>query len=464
MHPLRSGDVLGGDYRIERALGSGGMGTLYVATQLSTGKKRALKLLRPELLADPSLRERFEREARVGASIESDHVVDVIAAGIDEASGAPWLAMELLDGEDLATFLSRRGPLPPELACDIVAQLTHAMGAAHAAGVVHRDLKPENVFIASARREGAPLLVKVLDFGIAKVLRSGGPTGTAAIGTLAWMAPEQTDERGEIGPPTDIWALGLIVFNVLTGARYWPDASMSILARKLLVDPLLSASERAAELGRSGMLPGGFDGWFGRCVARDPKDRFGSASDARVALERVLRHTGAEPTIAHAPPTISRAPARRAEQRWRIPGEGSPRRGPESALVTVVQFADFECPYSMAAEGIVREILDTHGDDVAIVWKDVPYDAHPAAHARLASRASPGALPRRRARDSGRRTTACTSPAPRAASRTSSTSAPISAWSAMPSGPPSKARTIPTRSVTSIWRSISTPRSSRTSS
>ncbi len=140
MRPLEQGELFASDFRIERALGSGGMGAVYVATQLSTGKSRALKIMRPELVEDPGQRGRFEQEARIGARIASDHVVDVIAAGIDPTSGAPWLAMELLDGEDLAALVARRGALPPGEALEIVAQLVHALTAAHAAGVVHRDL------------------------------------------------------------------------------------------------------------------------------------------------------------------------------------------------------------------------------------------------------------------------------------------------------------------------------------
>jgi serine/threonine protein kinase len=164
---IATGTVIAGDFRILSALAEGGMGELYVAQQLSTGKNRALKLMKPELLQDPTLLARFEQEARVSSLIRSDHVVEVVGAGIDPTLQRPWLAMELLDGETLASLLSRRGRLPAHEARVLFAQLCHGLGAAHAARIVHRDLKPENVFIARTQQVGVDFRVKILDFGIA---------------------------------------------------------------------------------------------------------------------------------------------------------------------------------------------------------------------------------------------------------------------------------------------------------
>ncbi|MCA9580096.1 MAG: serine/threonine protein kinase, partial [Myxococcales bacterium] len=174
-----------------------------------------------ELVSDPSLRRRFEQEARVAARIASEHVVAVLAAGVDAPSGMPWLVMELLDGSDLADLIARDGALPVERARPIFDQLCHAVGAAHAAGIVHRDLKPENVFVAKAQRAGADVTVKVLDFGIAKIFADAKTSKTDAMGSPLWMAPEQTERGDRIGPQTDVWALGLIAFTVLTGRKYW---------------------------------------------------------------------------------------------------------------------------------------------------------------------------------------------------------------------------------------------------
>jgi len=164
------------------------MGAVYVADQLSTGKARALKVMRAELVDDLDARRRFEQEARVGARVASDHVVEIHAAGVDGETGLPFLVMELLVGEDLASAIERSGPMPPSAVLAIFEQLCHAIGAAHGAGVVHRDLKPENVFLAKPRRaREASVDVKVLDFGIAKVVEESASRkkSTQSIGTPA---------------------------------------------------------------------------------------------------------------------------------------------------------------------------------------------------------------------------------------------------------------------------------------
>lgn len=145
-HGLQPGSVFAGDFRIERALAMGGMGAVYVVEQLSTGRKRALKLLLPSLTENEKSRERFEQEARIASRIDSDHVVEVVAAGVDPTTHAPWLAMELLEGETLAERITRGGPMRPVEVLEVMRQLCHGLGAAHATGLVHRDIKPENVF------------------------------------------------------------------------------------------------------------------------------------------------------------------------------------------------------------------------------------------------------------------------------------------------------------------------------
>jgi serine/threonine protein kinase len=305
-----SGSVLGGDFTIVRPLSSGGMGAVFVAEQASTGKLRAIKLMHKELVADPKQRERFEQEARVGARIPSDHVVQVIAAGIDPATGAPWMAMELLEGQDLAGHLEARGTLPAGEVLTIFEQLCHALGAAHKAGIVHRDVKPENIFLAKTRSAAGEVSVKVLDFGIAKVVAESKTAVTAAIGTPLWMAPEQSDPRAPITPAADVWSLGLIAFAALTGVSYWkaasdPHAAMTALMREILFEPIQPASARAAELGRSGLLPGGFDAWFARCMRREPTARFATATEAFEALPAGLSGAPLEPTGPLANPAVS---------------------------------------------------------------------------------------------------------------------------------------------------------------
>ncbi len=291
---LTPGMLFARDYRVVRHLSAGGMGAVYVVEQVSTQRQRALKIMLPELVRDPRQRERFTQEATVSARIKSDHVVEVVAAGIDDDTGTPWLAMELLEGEDLAARIEKRGPFAPAEAMELFRQLCHGLGAAHRAGLVHRDLKPENIFLAEARREGTPYTVKVLDFGIAKVVGDNrtSASATAALGSPLWMAPEQA-EQGQIRPATDVWALGLIAFHVLTGTFYWrsirnAEFAMAMLLKEIFVDSLDAPSQRAAEVGRGALLPPNFDAWFARCVQRDGTQRFADAGEALAHLLPVL--------------------------------------------------------------------------------------------------------------------------------------------------------------------------------
>ena len=201
---LQPGTVIANDFRIVRPLSEGGMGSVFIADQLSTGAQRALKIVRRELLHDPRLRQRFEQEARVTANIASDHVVSVVAAGIDHATQLPWLAMELLKGQTLFDMVQTRGPLPPSDCIELFTQLCHAIAAAHAVNVVHRDLKPENIFLAESRRSGMPFFVKVLDFGIARVMAEVKVSSTEAMGTPLWMAPEHAKKGTNIEPWHDL--------------------------------------------------------------------------------------------------------------------------------------------------------------------------------------------------------------------------------------------------------------------
>jgi serine/threonine protein kinase len=287
---LSPGVIFAGDYRVVRELRRGGMGSVYVAEQLSTGAERALKLMHAKLIAHDQLFDLFEQEARIGAQIKSDHVVQVIDAGVDEASGVPWLSMELLEGECLHEKRERLGLLHHSMVVEIMNQVCYALAAAHKVGVVHRDIKPENIFIAQPQQEGNRLMVKILDFGIAKLLAEataqGTPPMSTRIGTPYWMAPEQAFGTG-ISTSADVWAIGLLAFWLLTGRSYW-TSEPSEIEPEMLYWPLVSASARAAEYGCAERIPVGFDAWFARCVARNSKDRFANAGLARETLNSAL--------------------------------------------------------------------------------------------------------------------------------------------------------------------------------
>ncbi len=281
---LGPGSLFARDFRILKPLRAGGMGAVYVVEQLSTGKQRALKLMAPELVHNAEVRERFVREAKAAANIESDHVVETVTAGVDEETGAPYIVMELLRGEELADAVHRSGPLPFGDVAEVLSQIGHALEQAHQNGIVHRDLKPENIFLCVSKRRDAAFTAKILDFGIAKLVADGmQKTGTQPLGSPLFMSPEQTDRKGRICPATDVWALGLIAFYLLTGKSYWLEAegdSLQTLLREIIVDPLPSATERATELGVADKLPPGFDAWFARCVDRDVDKRFADGGAA----------------------------------------------------------------------------------------------------------------------------------------------------------------------------------------
>jgi len=293
---LEPGAIFGRDFRIVKALRTGGMGAVYVADQISTGKQRALKVMAPELASDPATRERFVREARAASRIESDHVVEIVTAGVDDESDSPFLVMELLRGEELADSLARTGPLPLGDVAEILQQIGHALEQAHQQGIVHRDLKPENIFICASRRRDASFTAKILDFGIAKLVAESQKTGTQPLGTPLFMAPEQTDRKGKICPATDVWALGLIAFRLLTGQTFWLESeSLPVLLREICIDPLPFASVRVRELAAAmphgppiPALPHGFDAWYARCVNRDIDARFQDAGEAVRAFAELV--------------------------------------------------------------------------------------------------------------------------------------------------------------------------------
>ena len=291
------------------------MGAVYVALQLGTQKERALKVMRPSLVRDARSRERFLYEARASASLDSDHVVDVVAAGVDDATGAPWIAMELLRGETLADAVARRQRMPPREVRECFDQLRHALTAAHSIGLVHRDLKPENLFLEAPRRSDVSFTLKVLDFGIAKTLDANDvakSTGSS-VGSPLWMAPEQANAQ-PVSTATDVWPLGLLAFWMLTGRVYWnapygDGITLAGLLTEILIAPFEWPSQRAANSGLAGLLPPDFDEWFAHCLVRDPGARYPDGARAISALlERLDRWLGTPAISQHQPGWSNAAP------------------------------------------------------------------------------------------------------------------------------------------------------------
>jgi phosphate transport system substrate-binding protein len=288
------------------------MGTVYEAEQLTTGARRALKMMHGHFASDEALRARFVREARLAASIPSDHVAQVVDAGHDEATGALYIVMELLEGTTLSRELRRRGAFAWPDALEVLRQIAHALGAAHELSIVHRDLKPANVFLSPSRHASGTVMVKVLDFGIAKAVAGSTESTGVLLGTPSWMAPEQTTTDVPIGPQTDVWSFGLLAYLMLTGKHFFPSANLSnstpaVLLREVVIEPIPPASNRAAGIERADRLPEGFDAWFARCVDRSPSARF---PDARAAYEALARLPPPSPhesvrSFVEDPPTTS---------------------------------------------------------------------------------------------------------------------------------------------------------------
>jgi len=288
---LHDGSLFANRYRVVRCIATGGMGAVYEAAHAETGRRCALKVMLPHIVQSPELRERFMREARVTAQIESEFIVDVLDAGVDDATGMPFLVMELLRGEELGQRLARLGRFAPAEAITYLYQTALALDRTHQNAIVHRDLKPQNLFLTQ-RDDGAPK-IKVLDFGVAKIVADGAIAAqqTRNLGTPFYMSPEQFMGEGHIGPPSDIYALGIISFTLLTGEPYWAtelnqDSNMYAFVNTAVRGPQEPATVRAARRGVT--LPPAFDAWFTTVAASNPAQRFPTATSAIAALGQIF--------------------------------------------------------------------------------------------------------------------------------------------------------------------------------
>jgi serine/threonine protein kinase len=277
--PVRPGDVLAGKYRVERVLGAGGMGVVVAATHLDLLEPRAVKLMHPDALADAEAVERFLREARAAALLKSEHVARVHDVGRLE-NGAPYLVMEHLEGADLAAALKRAGALPVEEAASYVLQAVEALAEAHGRGIVHRDLKPANLFL-SLRPDGTAC-IKVLDFGISKfmgVLGNHDLTGThTLLGSPNYMSPEQMHSTRDVDARSDIWSLGVILYQLLTRELPFRGRNITEVVAAVLRGGLRPPSQIRPD------LPPGIDRVVLRCLQRDPGQRFADAAELGRAL------------------------------------------------------------------------------------------------------------------------------------------------------------------------------------
>ena len=274
------------------------MGAIFEAEHVATERRVALKLLFPHIMSVASARRKFELEAKISARVNSPFIVEVLDAGYDDVTRSPFLVMELLDGQTLSERVRDEGPLPVDEALRLLEQIGAGLDAAHgyrepggvAKPIVHRDLKPENLFLA--RQHDGSVIAKILDYGIAKVLGDTTNLSQEVRGTPLFMSFEQIT-AGAVSPQTDVWALGLIAWHMLTGARYWrsperPDSTVQSLFAEILTLPLEAPSVRLREQNVSLELPAAFDAWLLRCINRDPSQRFPTAGGAVEELGRLF--------------------------------------------------------------------------------------------------------------------------------------------------------------------------------
>ena len=305
----RPGDVLVGKYRVESVLGVGGMGMVLLVRHIDLGQQMAIKVMMPGVIHDDQASARFVREARAAAAIQSEHVVRIFDVGTFD-SGLPYMVMELLRGEDLSQVLTRESQLPLEDAVDYVLQASHAIAEAHARGIVHRDLKPSNLFVTT-RSDGTPL-VKVLDFGISKALNpdvdgpaSGNLTATSAImGSPLYMSPEQVRNAKLVDARTDIWALGVILHELLTGAPAFRADTLPGICAAITADdppPLRSMRDDA---------PPELEAVLAKCLEKSVAKRYQTTRELMAALRPFASIAGRlEPTSIPAAATMREASA-----------------------------------------------------------------------------------------------------------------------------------------------------------
>jgi eukaryotic-like serine/threonine-protein kinase len=299
---LSLGSIVNGKYRLARLLGDGGMGSVYEAHHAGLGTRVAIKVLHPDLARRTGLVERFLQEARVAAQIRSPHVVQV--TDVDRTStGQAYIVMELLEGEPLAAVLERQHKLPVAMACAYTLQILAALEAAHALGVIHRDLKPENVFVTFAG--GTPVL-KLIDFGIAKARRveAGQKSLTVAgvvMGTAEYMAPEQARSADKVDARADLYAAGVMLYEMIAGARPVNGDDARVIALRVERGEIVPLVQAAPDVPRE------IAGLVHRAMAARPELRFATATEMRLALERASTLAGATAAMGPAASAAHRA-------------------------------------------------------------------------------------------------------------------------------------------------------------
>ncbi len=277
------GDILGGKYRLHRLLGEGGMGAVYAAENLNTGRRVAIKTLRGEWTEHPEVVKRFLREARATTTIAHPNVVEVLDLDVDRDLRTPYIVQEFLEGRTLEAHLAAQPGerLPAAEALAILVPVMGALVTAHARGIVHRDLKPANLFLARGR--GGVVVPKVIDFGIAKNVDSNAAVTSqtqagTAIGTPAYMSPEQVAGLADIDAQTDVWSLGVVLYETLSGRLPYDADNVNVLMGKILYEAPVLLEDVASD------VPADLVAVVARALCRDRAQRFRSVADLLAAV------------------------------------------------------------------------------------------------------------------------------------------------------------------------------------
>ncbi|WP_170319669.1 serine/threonine-protein kinase [Polyangium spumosum] len=328
----RPGDMIAGKYRALRVLGAGGMGVVVEAEHASLRQRVALKFLHPKVAGSEVSVTRLLREARAASAIKSEHVARVLDMGT-LPGGSPFVVMEYLTGVDLRGVLGRRGPLPVEDAVDYILQACEALAEAHSLGIVHRDIKPSNLFLTS-RADGSPL-IKVLDFGIAKLLRQGGAsqpedcvtlTGNGfVVGSPRYTSPERLRDPTNVDPRTDIWSLGIVLHELLSGQSPFEAKTISSLYFRIAADPPARIRDVRPD------VPEGLEKAILQCLQKDPDKRTPDVAELAASL-RPFAPERSETSVRRVIRVMGVPPEK-------LPTHGGPCRdddGPRGALSTAL--------------------------------------------------------------------------------------------------------------------------------
>lgn len=284
--PISQGEIIAGRYRVERIVAEGGMGIIVAAKHIELEENVAIKFLRDEFAQKPEIVGRFAREAKAAAKIKSTYTATVHDVGISEDRG-PFIVMEYLEGEDLEVVLQSDGRIPYARAAEYIMQAGEALAAAHAAGIIHRDVKPANLFLVKSDHN-VPI-IKVLDFGVSKTALTGNVFGGAIslvktqsllVGSPIYMSPEQLRGTQEVGFTSDVWSLGAVLYELITGETAFTGSSITELCAAVLESTPQSIRTRAPE------APPELEEVVMTCLEKDPKKRYQTVAEVVVALAR----------------------------------------------------------------------------------------------------------------------------------------------------------------------------------